>query len=183
MNSSPLDQGNTSNPDIYLRLIQRCFKVNTEDSSEIFLKEYSEGDVFGELALLYNAPRAANISALSSGTLFSLDRVTFNNVVRSANSQKRQLYQEFINKIELLSSLNSTEKMKICDCLEAKMFKKGEFVVEQGQVGSNFYLVQQGTAEAIKTNPNSGEGMSVYNKRGSCDELLTRRLFRRISPS
>lgn len=124
----------------------------------MFLKEYSDGDVFGELALLYNAPRAANITALTDGTLFSLDRRTFNNVVRTANSNKRKTYQDFIDKIEILSNLERSEKMKICDCLEAKMFKQNEFVIKQGEVGSNFYMIQFGEAEAIKLNPSTGKG-------------------------
>ena len=36
-----------------------CTKVI--DGASKFLKKYNPGDVFGELALLYNAPRAASI--------------------------------------------------------------------------------------------------------------------------
>ena len=39
-----------------------------------FLKQYNEGDVFGELALLYNAPRAATIQAEKESLLWVLDR-------------------------------------------------------------------------------------------------------------
>jgi len=43
------------------------------------------GDVFGELALLYNAPRAATIKGESDGQLWVLDRGTFNNIVKDAS--------------------------------------------------------------------------------------------------
>ncbi len=37
---------------------------------------------FGELALLYNAPRAASIICKTKCVLFKLDRDTFNNIVK-----------------------------------------------------------------------------------------------------
>jgi len=53
------------------------------------LKVYGPGESFGELALLYNAPRAATIIAKSDSVLFSLDRETFNHIVKDASQRKR----------------------------------------------------------------------------------------------
>ena len=39
----------------------RCYKVFPDQKKETFLVQYSSGAVFGELALMYNAPRAASI--------------------------------------------------------------------------------------------------------------------------
>lgn len=64
-----------------------CHKVF--DGVSKYLKDYDEGDVFGELALLYNAPRAATIKAESDGQLWVLDRGTFNNIVKEASQKKR----------------------------------------------------------------------------------------------
>jgi cAMP-dependent protein kinase regulator len=50
------------------------------------LKQYHPGDAFGELALLYNAPRAATVVADELSSVFTLDRETFNHIVKNAAS-------------------------------------------------------------------------------------------------
>ncbi len=61
-----------------------CFRRPDEESDEKFLKNYEPGEVFGELALLYNAPRAATIKAKTDSKLWVLDRATFNHIVKDA---------------------------------------------------------------------------------------------------
>jgi len=63
------------------------------------------------LALLYNAPRAATIKAKTNATLFSLDRETFNNIVKDAANKKRTYYEEFLSKVELLSDMDPYERL------------------------------------------------------------------------
>lgn len=79
--------------------------------------DYSTGDVFGELALMYNAPRAASIKAKEESILFSLDWDTFNAIVKRTAILNREKYNDFLNKVEILSTLNGYEKDKIADCL------------------------------------------------------------------
>jgi len=45
--------------------------------SDTVVKDYKSGDYFGELALIKNEPRAANVSASSAVKLISLDRKSF----------------------------------------------------------------------------------------------------------
>jgi len=61
-----------------------CYKVFPPSTTETFLKSFKPGENFGELALLYNAPRAATIKAKTASVLFSLDRDCFNNIVKEA---------------------------------------------------------------------------------------------------
>ena len=44
----------------------RCTKKDKKTGEEIHLLNYTKGMAFGELALLYNAPRAASIQALET---------------------------------------------------------------------------------------------------------------------
>ena len=59
-----------------------CTKQMEPQGEPKFLKNYKSGDVFGELALMYNAPRAATITAKEESTCFCLDRDTFNAIVK-----------------------------------------------------------------------------------------------------
>ena len=41
----------------------KCVKLFSGNTEDTFLKTYYSGEVFGELSLLYNTPRAASIIA------------------------------------------------------------------------------------------------------------------------
>lgn len=61
-----------------------CTKVFPGKPEPVTLKTYSPGEGFGELALLYNAPRAASIQAVEDSIVWKLDRDTFNHIVKDA---------------------------------------------------------------------------------------------------
>lgn len=73
-----------------------CTKVFPGATEPKHLKDYVPGEAFGELALLYNAPRAATITATAESTLMKLDRGTFNNIVKDAAQRKREKYENFL---------------------------------------------------------------------------------------
>jgi len=51
-----------------------CTKVFKGSNTPTKLKVYKPGEAFGELALLYNAPRAATITSDGECVLYALDR-------------------------------------------------------------------------------------------------------------
>jgi cAMP-dependent protein kinase regulator len=77
------------------------------DNQETHLKVYNPGESFGELALLYNVPRAATITVKSDECeLFSLDRNTFNSIVKESIEKKRDKYDEFLERVEILKCMS-----------------------------------------------------------------------------
>lgn len=130
-----------------------CTKAfnKAEPENRTFLCNYGSGQAFGELALLYNAPRAASIQAKSSAQLFALNRETFNHVVKDAAMKKRNRYEEFLNKIPLLDTMEEYERGKIADVIRTKQFKQGDYVIREGEKGNTFYFIEKGHAIATKT--------------------------------
>lgn len=112
------------------------------------------GGSFGELALMYNAPRAATVVSTSpSSTLWALDRVTFRSILMEHTSRKRKMYEHFLGEVNILVSLETHERAKIADALEEKVYEEGEAVVIEGEVGKNFYIIESGTAQVLKRSP------------------------------
>ncbi|MBN3301682.1 KAP2 kinase, partial [Amia calva] len=106
--------------------------------------KYDNKGSFGELALMYNTPRAATIIATNEGALWGLDRVTFRRLVLKNNAKKRKMYEIFIESVPLLKSLELSERMKIVDVIGVKMYHDGERIITQGDKADCFYIVESG---------------------------------------
>lgn len=124
--------------------------MTAKDGTEKVVKTCESGDVFGELALLYNCPRAANVDAVEACVLWQLDRDTFNNIVKEAAQKKRQRYDNFLSKVSLLTSMDAYERSQISDALKTETFEVGAIIVNQGDPGHKFYIIEEGAAVATK---------------------------------
>jgi len=89
------------------------------------LKKYQAGDAFGELALLYNAPRAATIIADNDCLLWVLDRETFNHIVKDSSRVRREKYEAFLTKVKILESMEAYERSVLSDAFVEETFKAG----------------------------------------------------------
>lgn len=77
-------------------------KIDPNSAEATYLKTYQPGEAFGELALLYNAPRAATIISKTDCKLWQLDRNTFTHIVKDAAQQKRDRYEDFLASVQIL---------------------------------------------------------------------------------
>lgn len=107
-----------------------------------------QGQSFGELALLYSCPRAATVTATSTSVVYSIDRDTFNNCVKGAVQEMHTRRESFLRSVAILADLNDDHRMKIADVLQTRICEAGETIITQGDMGSTFFIVEEGWAYA-----------------------------------
>mmetsp|Transcript_64705 Transcript_64705/g.142791 ORF Transcript_64705/g.142791 Transcript_64705/m.142791 type:complete len:352 (+) Transcript_64705:71-1126(+) len=106
------------------------------------------GQYFGDLAVLYNAPRAATVVAKTDCTLWSIDRNTFNFLVKDASRKAAEMRVAFLEKVDVLKDLDKVELTKLQECLVVREAYKDETIIKQGAEGNEFFLVESGKCEA-----------------------------------
>ena len=109
-------------------------------------------DSFGELALMYNAPRAASVVARTEVTLWALDRATFRSMVMGQAMSKRSKHSKFLEGVKLLSTLTQAERETVIDNMEEEVFEEGDEIITQGDTGSKFYIVTEGDVVITQSN-------------------------------
>lgn len=100
------------------------YHVLSEGTCDIFkdgelVLQCSKGMGFGELALMYDAPRAATVQATSDvAKTWAIDRLTFKQVMMGTTTAKRELYREFLENVPMLTMLSPEERLTVADALQ-----------------------------------------------------------------
>uniref|UniRef100_A0A7S1LSD2 Cyclic nucleotide-binding domain-containing protein n=1 Tax=Alexandrium catenella TaxID=2925 RepID=A0A7S1LSD2_ALECA len=125
------------------------------------------GKLFGELALLYSAPRAATaVVASGSCRLWQLDREPFKMLLAQKSVMQSELYEGWLSEVDILKSLNRYELSRLSDLLQSELYDTGEEIVNQGEGGDKFYILEDGTAAAYIAGTDGEKEVKVYDTQG-----------------
>mmetsp|Transcript_11356 Transcript_11356/g.20492 ORF Transcript_11356/g.20492 Transcript_11356/m.20492 type:complete len:920 (-) Transcript_11356:192-2951(-) len=106
------------------------------------------GNSFGELALLYNAPRAATCMAVDgTAGLWRVDQVTFRKLLAAHTIQNDNQTKDVLRKVPFLSDLDNEFIHRIADALTTVYYDAGDKIFERGSEGSVFYVIREGKVE------------------------------------
>jgi cAMP-dependent protein kinase regulator len=121
--------------------------VMKKDEEAKHVHTYKAGDSFGELAIMYNAPRAATCTAQNDCKLWTLDRNSFRLIVVTAAMQKRETYHAFLARVPILQTLTEMEMLAFADALLEEEYQDGQVVCNEGEDGDYFYIIKDGIAQ------------------------------------
>jgi cAMP-dependent protein kinase regulator len=119
--------------------------VGSEEEAKL-VKTCKAGDSFGELAIMYNSPRAASCIAKGDVRLWALDRVAFKVILMKTTRAQRETYRGFLSSAQVFSELNEYEILSIADALVEESFEDGVVICKQDEIGDKFYLIKDGKA-------------------------------------
>lgn len=108
------------------------------------------GSSFGELALMYDAPRAATVQATAPVVAWALDRMTFKKTVMGSAMLRRKRHEDFLKSIEILQGLDEYQRLTVADALQPRDFGEGEVILREGDKGDDFYIVEEGEVKVTK---------------------------------
>jgi cAMP-dependent protein kinase regulator len=99
--------------DFFYVVLQGTFDVLRKEFGDKPLLQYTSGESFGELALMYNCPRAATVVSKTRGIIFRMDRHTFKQMVVGSNIGVTHV-SELRNKYERTSMSMQHQHSNIC---------------------------------------------------------------------
>ena len=124
--------------------------VQREGGARERVMRATPGTSFGELALLYDSPRAASVVATERCKCWALDRETFKRILMGNAVRRNARYEAFLDNVPCLQQLGRYEKLKLTDALRSQSVAAGDAVVREGTYGNDFYIIEEGEVRVTK---------------------------------
>lgn len=105
---------------------------------------------FGEIALLYSAPRSATVKAGVNSVVWVVDRKNFKAVLKQTCMDTLREYAACLDKVQILSSLYKEEKDAVAEALTEMRFEKGQALLRKGEKVNAFYILYEGEVEVMR---------------------------------
>ena len=138
--------------------------VKANDGNQKKVHQFEAKGSFGELALMYNQPRSASVLAITPGTLWAMDRSSFRRIILKSAFKKRKMYQELLESVPMLKSVDDYERMNLADALSSRTFADGETIIKEGDEADGMYFIEQGEVKVTITKNGKEQEVGLMNK-------------------
>uniref|UniRef100_A0A5K3ETT0 cAMP-dependent protein kinase type II regulatory subunit n=1 Tax=Mesocestoides corti TaxID=53468 RepID=A0A5K3ETT0_MESCO len=146
-------------------------KIDVEGGGTKVVKEYDGEGFFGELALMYNAPRSATVTAVTEGILWALSRQSFRKLVLGHAARRRRAFVELLHSVRILQDLTPYQRMSLADNLQRKTVASGDIIIREGDPGEAIFFVMDGIVRVTKQDGGQEKEITRIEKGGYFGEL------------
>jgi CRP-like cAMP-binding protein len=106
------------------------------------------GGSFGELALLYCSPRAVTCVTTSENVvLWKIDQTTFRHLLAHQDRSHQSNMKDLLRSISVFQGLDDSLISRFAKSLTPVHWKEGQRIVQKGDEGSVFYIIQSGNVK------------------------------------
>ncbi len=131
--------------------------VEEDGSPPLVLARLSSGALFGEMALLSRAPRAASVVATRPSILLLAKRDALEAIaekrpevgVELAAHCRRRMVSNLARTSPVLVSVPSEERAKFVERFETRIFERGERLATEGQEAQGLHLIASGEVAVV----------------------------------
>ena len=132
-------------------------RKETEEKRSITLARLTNGALFGEMALLSRAPRAASVVACRPSILLVARREALEAVaekrpevgIELAAHCRRRMVTNLVRTSRSLLSVPAAERPALVERFETKVFEKGDKLIEEGKDTSGLHLIASGEVAVV----------------------------------
>lgn len=151
---------------------QHCYLL---DSGELCVKvkgvekdRIRAGQIFGELALMYNVPRTATIEVVSDASLFVLDRLAFRRTIRLDTVTRRREIFFFLRTCKTFDALDDRAIYRVADVVVEQTFDEGAMIIKEGTECNDdpcMYFLKEGSVVVKQAIPEENRDSSGKTER------------------
>jgi len=136
--------------------------LESRHGSMMMVNQKYDGDIFGELSLMYSTPRTATVQASRHSIVWVLSRQVFRQLMKTQNEMVFSQREVFLNSVPMLNSLSREERLRIADAFKEREFQAGATVMKQGDKGKDFFIITEGEAKVfVETTDESGSSSTM----------------------
>ncbi|KAL7512474.1 hypothetical protein ACHAXN_009446 [Cyclotella atomus] len=150
-----IEQGENGNTFYVVERGELSVEVAGGDGMSMVVGYLTRGTAFGELALIYQSPRAATIRAMTDCKLWRVERAWYRGLL---GQHRKRLHEE---KVRFLQDVNVRNKRlkdyfqrdqldNIAQLMKLENYHEGQVIIREGEEGDTFYMIQNGVVSIYK---------------------------------
>jgi len=117
------------------------------------------GHAFGGIALMYNCPRTATVTAVANSTVWGANGDTFQAVLAANSKARFQENRKFLDSLKMFADLPGKAKDRLSECFFAESFESGFRVISEGEAAGALYFVKTGELKEVAGATIAANGM------------------------